>query len=165
MRTFVTALLFASALAHAQVPQVISFQGYLLQSSGQPLAGPVAVTFKLYAAASGGPALWSETHGAVVPANGIVNVALGSQTPLGLAFDQPYFLGITVGGDAEMTPRTPLASLPYAIRSQFADALATPLVTGSIIDATIPLDRLSNACATGQLLVRSASGWQCLPGP
>jgi len=38
-------------------------------------------------------------------------------TPLTPAFDQPYFVGITVGVDPEMTPLQPLAASPYAIRS------------------------------------------------
>jgi hypothetical protein len=36
-------------------------------------------------------------------------------TPIGLPFDVPYFLGIAAGGDAEMAPRQPLASVPYAL--------------------------------------------------
>lgn len=165
MKPILAILLLAAGLAHAQVPRTISFQGAVSGASDQAIAAPVPITFSLYTAASGGAPLWTETHGAAQPVNGIVSVLLGSLTPLNLPFDQPYFLGIAVGGEVELTPRAAVVSSPYAIRSVAADALASPIVAGNIGDWTIPLDRLGNSCAAGQILVRSASGWQCLPGP
>jgi len=41
---------------------------------------------------------------------------LGSEsTPLDVAFDVPYFLGVSVEGEAEMIPRAKLTSSPYAL--------------------------------------------------
>ena len=46
---------------------------------------------------------------------------LGGVQTLNLAFDKPYYLGIQVGSDTEMTPRQRLASSAYAIRANVAD--------------------------------------------
>ena len=159
------AALFLAAPVHAQPPRLVSFQAALHEPSGAPASGPLSVTFRIYDAASGGSPLWIETHAAINPSNGIANVLLGSVQPLDLAFDKPYFVGTTIGAGVELTPRTPLASVPYALRSSYADALANPISGTEISTGTIPLDRLGNACATGRILVRSPTGWQCLAGP
>jgi len=43
--------------------------------------------------------------------SGVYNILLGSITPLGLLFNAPYYLGIQVGTDPEMTPRLALSSV------------------------------------------------------
>lgn len=116
LRAAVVAVLFACAsLAHAQVPRNLHYQGFLTNSAGAPANGATAITFKLYSAASGGSPLWTEAHASVSVANGHYQALLGNTTPLDLQFDAPYWLGVTVGADAEMTPRQPLASAPYAL--------------------------------------------------
>ena len=62
------------------------------------------MTFSLYTVASGGTALWTEPQNVIV-SGGIYSVILGSVSTLTpLAFDVPYWLGVRVGSDAEMTP-------------------------------------------------------------
>lgn len=75
------------------------------------------MVFALYNSPSGGPALWTETQNNISVANGIYSVTLGAVTPLSLAFDTQYYLGVAVGADAEMTPRQPLSSVAYAFRA------------------------------------------------
>jgi hypothetical protein len=116
-------LLLASPHAGA-VPQTINYQGFLTTSGGAPVDATVAMTFRLYAAESGGVALWSETKPAVAVSNGIFSVVLGSTMPIQLPFDAPYWIGVTVNADDEMTPRQPAASSPYAFRAAIADAVA-----------------------------------------
>jgi hypothetical protein len=165
MRRSILIVCLGGALsAHAAVPRTLTYQGYLLSGSGQPVSGPVEVTFKLYDAASGGSALWAETHASVLVSNGLFTVTLGSVTPLSLPFDQPYYLGITVGGGSEIAPRRPLTSAAYVFRSFQTSAFKPGAVTTSAIqNGTILLDRLANVCAAGTILVRSATGWQCTP--
>lgn len=157
LRFFAGLLVIASILARADVPMRINYQGYLATSGGQPVSASLQMTFGLYAASSGGAALWSETQ-TVPVANGIYNVSLGTVTPITLAFDAPYFLGVAVGADAEMTPRQPLASVPYAIRA-----------------GCNPGDRLScysggsgppgSGCALGTRVCNSAgTGWGACDG-
>ncbi len=113
-------LSFFSIPADAQIPRVISYQGYLTNASGVPINGTTPMIFSIYNVLAGGTALWSEARNVTV-ADGIYNVNLGEVTPISLTFDVPYYLGVAAGADAEMTPRTPLTAVGYAFRAQNAD--------------------------------------------
>ncbi|MBW2108004.1 MAG: hypothetical protein JRI36_04965 [Deltaproteobacteria bacterium] len=117
---FPTLLFCISVSAWGQVPYTINFQGYLTDSSGNPVDGTVEVTFSLYGVASGGDALWSEIQSVAV-ANGVYNVVLGDSSPLdALSFEFPYYLGVKVSEDDEMIPRLRLTSVPYALTAETA---------------------------------------------
>ena len=119
-----TAILAVSAPAPAAVPQTIAFQGFLTDDAAQPLQGTVSLDVAIYAAASGGAALWSETHAAVPVSQGVFAVVLGSVTPFGavVARTSPRFLGIRVNSASEL-PRTELRAAPFALRAQAADSV------------------------------------------
>ena len=51
------AALFCSAVP-AQVPREINYQGYLTTPNGTPVTATLPIVFRLYAADSGGMALW-----------------------------------------------------------------------------------------------------------
>ena len=112
----VIAAVLSPLLAPAQgskAPDSLSFQGRLTDLGGVSIETPsVAMTFKLY---KDGAEIWSETHPSVAVAGGVFNVLLGGTTPLDtMAFNTPFELGITVGDDGEILPRTPLAAAAYA---------------------------------------------------
>ena len=133
--------------ANAQVPHTLTYQGYLTNAVNQPLNAAVTVVFKLYDVASGGAALHTETQ-SVTPANGVFNAVLGTATPLVLPFDVPYFLGVTVGADPEMTPRQPLVASPYAFRAAGVDATAAlpaAQITGSVATTQIANNAVTQA--------------------
>ena len=84
---FIGALLAAaltSSPVPAAVPNFINFQGRLLAADGTPEAGILSVGFALYADASGGAPLWSETQ-TVAFAEGFYAVMLGSVSPLSVS--------------------------------------------------------------------------------
>jgi len=115
--------------ASAAVPQAVPYQGQLTSAAGVPVNGVVNITFNLYTAATGGVALWSETHHGVNVSKGLFNVTLGSVTafPVGV-FSTMTYLGVTLGGDPEMSPRTKLDSAPYAMHADDADTVGgTPV--------------------------------------
>jgi len=120
----------------------ISYQGRLADSSGNPVTtAGLGMTFRLYNAATGGSALWTETYSGVPVNNGLFHVLLGSVTPIpaGLfSSNNTLYLGITVGADSEMTPREQLASAPYAM--QASQALTVP--DGSITLAKLGTDAI-----------------------
>lgn len=117
-------LLLSAALCcgsvQAQVPNLINYQGYLTNPGGAPVTASLSMEFKLYNVPSGGIELFAETQ-MVSVSSGVFNVLIRSVTPLPLAFDVPYWLGVTVDTDAEMTPRQTVAASPYALT---AEALA-----------------------------------------
>jgi tail collar domain len=113
---FVALLAGASMPARAGVPPTITTQGRLYDASDHPIASTLSVKFALYAGATGGTPVWTETQ-SVTFANGYFAVLLGSVTPFDPStFDgSTRFLGVTVGTDPEMTPRAPVVSVPYAL--------------------------------------------------
>jgi hypothetical protein len=116
----------------------VAFQGYLTDAGGAPITGTVSLVATLYDAASGGAALWTETHPAVSVSGGVFRVALGSVAPLEVAdfTGSPLYLGIAVNGETEL-PRTQLLASPFAIRAAEADhALTADVATDGVWSVT-----------------------------
>ncbi|MHC4601153.1 MAG: hypothetical protein ACYS47_19340, partial [Planctomycetota bacterium] len=116
------ALCASPALAQAGMPKEIHFQGKLSDSTGNPVSASVTVQFNIYNTASGGAALFTENHTVFPDSRGIYNVRIGSNTAGGivLPFNEPYYLGVTVGSDAEMSPRYAMVAAPYSMRANVA---------------------------------------------
>lgn len=117
---------------HASISRKINYQGYLTDPQGTAINGDISIIFSIYSQVSGGNALWTETH-TVTVTDGIFSVNLGDANNIGLPFDIPYYLGITVGTDNEMTPRQPLTAVGYAFRAQEADSIKDNAVTTTVI--------------------------------
>ena len=124
--------LLIAGTATADVPGLLTYQGKLTNSSGQNVPnGTYTVLFSIYSDSSATMTipLWVESH-SITTVNGLFNVLLGTMDPL----DESIFngtiryLGITVGANPEMTPRTPMVSVPYA--------LAAGTATGSTLDCS-----------------------------
>ena len=135
------------------VARVISYQGRLVDPAtglAKP-DGQYPMSFRLYTVAAGGGPLYTEAR-TVDVVRSIFSVPLGEVTPLdpNIFNGQPLFLGVTVGGDAEMTPRLRLAHAPYAIFAERAGvansaALATTVVDGAITSAKIAANAVDSA--------------------
>ncbi len=120
-------LVFAiNPLAWSDVPRNLSYQGRL-PSLGTTTA---SITVNLYDASSGGTLLFSETHAAVPLTNGVFSINIGSQTVNGIPLTAlgalPVWLGVSVNGAAELTPRTRLQSVPFAFKALGAENLIVP---------------------------------------
>jgi len=80
----------------------------------------IEMTFTIYDDSTGKGVWWSETQ-TVEVVNGLFNVQMGAitsipDTVMGLPIDPMRYLGVQVGSDPEITPRTRLLSVPYAFR-------------------------------------------------
>ena len=125
----------ASLSAAAAVPEKMHYQGYLT-SGGVPVNATVSMTVKLYDAPTDGTLVWSESQSVPV-ANGVYNVTLGNTTPLTKTIlNGPRYLTVAVGGDPDMTPRTPLASAPYAILAKELDGTLGSPGLGQVLTGT-----------------------------
>ena len=135
-------MLFSAAYA---VPKTLSYQGYLTDKDGNAVNETVKMTFTLYNAASGGASLWSEIHGSVSVTKGVFNVVFGeTDTRLSdaLSDNQECYLGISVGADAEMTPRRKLTSTAYSLKAAEAETLTGGIDASKIPDNTIDITKL-----------------------
>jgi hypothetical protein len=109
---------FVSTLS-AAVPTLVNHQGRLLDSSDNPVPdGPHVLIFSLYAEPDAGIPLWTETRD-VVTKEGLFSLMLGSLSPLDLSvFDSDsLYLQIQLAGEAPMTPRLRIGSVPAAAKS------------------------------------------------
>jgi len=130
--------------ARAGVPPIMSYSGELHDAAGAPVAsGTYTMTFALYSSATGGTPIWTEVHPGVVVGDGRFHVVLGSSAPaalIGLPFDQPYYLGVRLEADPELSPRQPLVTLPYTFRAGLADQVANNSITTEKIGALAVTD-------------------------
>lgn len=168
------ALRYPLSAAYAAVPHLINYQGRITDSSGTPLNGSYAITFRIYDAEAAGNLLWQETHTGLVIQKGIFSVLLGSVTALNLPFDKQYYLAVQVGSDPEMSPRQRITSSGYAIRAEKAENalnadLATNALTASTAisaqraDVATTLSDTSRFVPTGAIMMFKSScpsGWK-----
>lgn len=113
-------------IAHP-APELINYQGELMDSAGSPLNGTVSLVFKIYNQQTGGTTLWQETHNTIQVQEGIFSVLLGSVSPFPATLFEgdSRWLGIKVGSDPEMTPRSRITSVAYAVRAEKANEAET----------------------------------------
>ncbi len=137
MKRYGIALLCCAVLgvltALSQIPRTLSYQGVLTDSLGNPKPdGTYTFTFRIYQVSGGGSSLWSEQKVLQVK-RGLFQTALGDQVIFGsaLAFDRPYWLGVQVASDPEMSPRIPLTATGYSLNSVKADTALYSLATAS----------------------------------
>jgi hypothetical protein len=124
----VTVVLVSPAAARAAgVPNVFTEQGRLLNASDNPITTAQTLQFAIYPVPAGGTAVWTEKQ-TITPDNGYFSAELGTVTPLdpSIFTGATMYLGLTVGSDAEMTPRQPMVSVPYAITASNAVGDITP---------------------------------------
>jgi len=128
----------AVAASAATLPLKINFQGKLLDpADNSPRNGAVNMQFRVYAAPSGGSALWTEPASgwsSVQVNNGVFSVQLGTTVALthDLFTSASAYLGVTVQGDTEMSPRQQLAMSAYAFTAgQLASGGDVPVRAGT----------------------------------
>ena len=136
----VALLLMAFAfIVEAQIPRTLSYQGVLsdvLSGSAKP-NGTYTITFRLYEASNSEKPIWEETD-QVLAENGLFYTVLGDQTPfdpLRVKFDKPYWLGIQLQGEPELSPRIELTSVAYSLNSCKADSAIRADTTRYALDA------------------------------
>ena len=110
-------------IASAEIPGKINYQGRLTDAAtGEPLAGPQGMVFRIYDASEDGSELWSETQTVTPDSMGVVSVILGHTNPITTIFDGPIWLELEVDGEI-LTPRREIVSVPFAFRAAASDSL------------------------------------------
>jgi len=136
--------------AMAVVPNQMNVQGRLL-NAGSPMTGSHPAVFAIYAAATGGAALWTENSSLTVQ-GGIFSAILGQAAPIPtIVFDnQSRWLQVTVDGST-LAPRLQLATSAYAFSSQRADTANFALNAASAGDNLWETDNTNVWRSTGRV--------------
>jgi hypothetical protein len=143
---FMLLLIFLSGAGLSQIPQTMSYQGVLRDGSGVIVPNDdYNLTLRIYNTSSGGTALWTEAQSVTVT-DGIFNVILGSVQPLNLAFDIPYWLGITVGTGSELSPRIQLTSAAYSLNSN--SVVNNAVTSAKIADGAVTTAKINDGAVT-----------------
>lgn len=165
IKFYILILLAIFSMANFALAQAtLSIQGIIQKSNGAAVDdGKYDLTFKLYSTASGGAPVHTETQSINV-AGGIYSAELGSSsTPLTAAFDQTYYLGVSVDGGAELIPRARLTSSPYAL-ALLGTANLFPssgaIGAGTISPTSGYQMHLKNGTGAGKLLVEGSDAAQ-----
>ncbi len=122
------------------IPRTIAYQGILTDTAGNPRSdGNYVLTFSFYESEAGGAALWTQTDNLYV-SQGMFATFLGGKTPFtdNITFDKPYWLGVSVNGATELTPRVPITSVGYcfyALRADTAQYVKAENVHGKVASA------------------------------
>jgi len=125
---FLISLVMVYALlpvSYAEVPPAFSYQGILKDTAGAPVEDDVyAIKFAIYEDSVAGSLLW-ETSGFVPiqTRDGLFEHVLGATNPIpdSIARYDGLWVGFRVNLEAEMTPRTQLTSVPFALSAEYAD--------------------------------------------
>ncbi len=127
------------------VPETFSFHGRVWDRiNSLPLVNPQYVTFTLY---RDDVAIWTETQWVEFD-DGFYSVVLGKENPISSSLVEmgDVTLGIKIGDDQELTPRTTLHSVPYALHAGSAHN-----ATGDITPNSISVG--------GKLVINSQGEW------
>lgn len=156
----------AAGVADSAVAPKVSYQG-LLTNSGNPVTAPVTVVFTIYDAESGGAAQWTETRLVTPDASGRISVLLGESTPLSdAAFSSAdRWLGVKVGADPEMSPRTQVATAPFSFRTGTLDGAKGGRVEGDLTVAADPEAAKDQLASSSRVILVGLSGDSIIYGP
>lgn len=127
-------ILFSGSMVFAEIPTAMQFQGFLTDSDGEPLNGVLSVTFTLYGSSDGNDSVWTDVQN-VTLAEGAFSATLGgSGNPLdaNIFGDDPLWLGVTVGADEELSPRSEISVVPYATHAAVADNATGDITPNSV---------------------------------
>ncbi|MEK7451989.1 MAG: hypothetical protein AAB664_01505, partial [Patescibacteria group bacterium] len=134
------------AFAAISPPNIVSYQGRVLNANGVPVSSSTAsMSFALYSAVTGGSCLWSNssdtcattTARTVTLTSGLFSENLGdtsASTPYAAIADTVFannasvYLEVIISGET-LTPRKRITAAPYALNSQTIDGIdSTSLV-------------------------------------
>ncbi len=153
----VMALLLTPAI-FSQVPPTITYQGRLLDNSGNPVPNNnYDISFRIVSTATGSDVVvWESGTQSIPVAGGVFTYELGSAVPMPddiFAGDTTGTLGIKIGSDPEIAPRTKLNSVAFAFHSLRSD---TAGYATSVADNSVSGDKIASASIAAPHIINGA---------
>lgn len=166
-------LLLSSSIALAEVPQLVSYQGYLTDSQGSPKQGTANLSFTFYDEVSGGRALWGpQTFTRVPLINGSFNIILGTTDSNGAPLENAFqaadsYLQITdlgadtssVADDEVILPRQQILSAPYAMEAKSSVNSRYEVPIGTVITSILPYSKFVQTVNDPAAFDKTLSKW------
>lgn len=121
IQLFALLLFVLVPLTALAVPTQIPYSGQLSES-GTPVNGTRDLTMRIYDVPTGGAALYTESFTVTQVTNGVFHVMLSPPDTVWTGADR--WLGVSVNGGSELTPRTKIGSVPYAVRASVAQTVS-----------------------------------------
>lgn len=117
-------LFILAASIVATITPTVNYQGRLTDDTGAPVPdGVYEIVFTIYNTESSSTPAWTSGTQSVTVSGGLFTYELGSNVPFPnkiFAYESRW-LGIKVGSDSEILPRTEFQSVPYAYTAAKAD--------------------------------------------
>jgi len=135
----------------------INYQASLTDNDKVPINGKINMQFSIYNTETEGEPLWTESRNDVSVTNGIFSIILGENNDIPESIvkeNVTLFLGIRVGDDAEMIPRSQLFDVPGSIKAKYAISSETVvpygITTESIADGAVTNDKIADNSVDGE---------------
>ncbi len=157
--TTILILFFQQAFAVA-IPKTVHYQGYLTNTSGNPLTTTLDIQTEIFDISSGGTAVYTETHSSVSVNKGQFDLTLGAGTSSGdwatdVDFMNALWLQMTIdptGVPETLHPRVPLLPAPYArVAMEVPDSALSDNV--SLLGQTIESSEITDLTITNDIAV------------
>ncbi len=149
------------------VPRGISYQGVLSDPVTGPLTGGQSASFRIFADASGGDAVWHTEQNLTCDSNGLFHVWLSDSDDLLNAFSEPQrLLEVQVNGHGDaIAPRMAFTAVPQAVLARYArqsplSFAVTSNLTVSNSVAVADAVQFDAGASFGSLDVEGDAAWQ-----
>jgi trimeric autotransporter adhesin len=129
-----------STVPAANVPRLIRIHGVVLENSGKPASGGMAITFSLYKDETDQTAVWQETQNVQLDPAGHYSVLLGVTNDAGLPLEifstgDARWLGVRPDGQVEQ-PRILFLSVAYALKAADSEMLGGKPASAFVLAAS-----------------------------
>jgi hypothetical protein len=165
MSLIAAATLFAAPV-YADVPESLMLEAEIRGKGGAIPNGEMTLHFALYESMEGGEPMWEQSS-VVDVEDGVVQVELLQVTPELVVSASGLYLGMRIGNDAELEPRLPFRSVPYALRAAYADNVLNDDDIKSSLDDDPRYPTVNDPCGDGQTVVfhEEMQKWSCADLP
>jgi len=131
----ILAAVFLSAIVFAQVPEKLSYQAVVRNSSNELVINtPIGMEINILQGSANGTVVYTETQTPTTNANGLVSIEIGGGTGFN-AIDWtagPYFLETKIdptgGTNYTITGTSQLLSVPYALHAKTAETITEGII-------------------------------------
>ena len=172
IKPLVLLLLLWSSIGHAASPNVMGYNGTLMDEDGNPVDTNIDLVIRICDAPQDGSCYLQQSFASTLVTTGYFEVLVdGDENELITAIplheifaaSQNLFIELEVENDI-LSPRQRITSVPYAFSStiQWTDIVGRPTGLDDSGSMTLAGLSASNECNVNDLVRRTQAGWECV---